>query len=130
MKAVKNIRALHNDRDYAWALREVERYFDKPPKPGTRAADRFDVLATLIHAYEEEHYPIPENSDPVDVLLFAIESMGRSRTELVRLLGSNRVSDILNRKRDLSLNQIRKISAEWHLPIEMLVAKTRDRVPA
>src|SRR5262245_48685109 len=114
-----DVRALHTEADYEWTLKEVERYFDNPPKPGTDEADRFDVLSTLIEKYEDSEYLIPE-ADPIDVLNFAIKSMDRSQADLGRILGRARASEILNRKRRLTLDMIRAISAEWKLPIETL----------
>src|SRR5262249_29639678 len=117
-----DVRALHTEADYSWALSEVERYFANPPEPGTPDADRFDVLSALIEKYEDGEHSIPA-ADPVDVLHFAIESMGRSQTDLARILGSRaRASEILHRKRHLTLDMIRAISAEWKLPIETLVS--------
>jgi HTH-type transcriptional regulator/antitoxin HigA len=115
-----DVRALHTEADYDWALKEVERYFDSPPEPGTPDADRFDVLSALIEKYEDSEVEIPA-VDPVEVLHFAIESMGRSQTDLARIVGSRgRASEILNRRRRLTLEMIRAISAEWKLPIETL----------
>jgi HTH-type transcriptional regulator/antitoxin HigA len=115
-----DVRALHTEADYAWALEEVERYFDNPPEPGTPDADRFDVLSILIEKYEDSRFDIPA-ADPIEVLNFAITSMGRSQTDLARIVGSRaRASEILNRKRRLTLEMIRAISAEWKLPIETL----------
>jgi HTH-type transcriptional regulator/antitoxin HigA len=117
-----DVRALHTDADYAWALKEAERYFDNPPEPGTDEADRFDVLAVLIEKYEDSEHAIAA-SDPIEVLHFAIHSMGRSQADLARIVGSRaRASEILNRKRRLTLEMIRSISAEWKLPIETLVS--------
>jgi|SRR5262249_37293940 len=117
-----DVRALHTDADYEWALKEVERYFDNPPEPGTADADRFDVLSALIEKYEDSEYHIPA-ADPIDVLHFAIDSMGRSQVDLARIVGSRpRASEILHRKRPLTLDMIRAISAEWKLPIETLTS--------
>ncbi|HKD47037.1 MAG TPA: hypothetical protein VKB67_05085 [Rhizomicrobium sp.] len=117
---MRNIRAIHNEADHAWALQEIEAYFDKTPAPGTEAADRFDVLAALIKDYEDRHHGIPD-ADPVDVLHFAIESMGRSQAELGKLIGSRpHASEVLSRKRRLSLEMIRRISAAWNLPVQTL----------
>jgi HTH-type transcriptional regulator / antitoxin HigA len=117
-----DVRALHTEADYEWALSEVERYFDHhQPEPGSPEGDRFDVLATLIEAYENEHHPIPDATDPVDVLHFAIEDMGRSQTELAQILGSrSRASEILARRRPLTLDMIRRISEAWLIPIDLL----------
>jgi HTH-type transcriptional regulator/antitoxin HigA len=114
-----DVRPLHNEQDYDWAIREVTRYFESEPMPGTSDGDRFEVLSTLIKEYEDQHFATP-HGDPVDVLHFAIESMGRSQTELANLIGRNRASEILNRIRPLTLDMIRTISREWNIPIEAL----------
>jgi HTH-type transcriptional regulator / antitoxin HigA len=81
-----NVRALHTKRDYDWALKEVERYFDHIPKPGTKQAERFDVLSALIKEYEERTMKMPD-ADPIEVLHFAIESMGKTQADLSRIIG-------------------------------------------
>jgi HTH-type transcriptional regulator/antitoxin HigA len=119
---MRNIRPLRTDADYEWALKEIERYFHHQPAPGSADGDRFDVLAALIQQFEAEHVAIPK-SDPIDLLHFAIESMGKTQTDLARILGSSsRASEILNRKRRLTLEMIRQISGEWNIPIESLTA--------
>ena len=115
-----NVRPLHTARDYEWALAEIARYFEEQPVPGSADGDRFEVLSVLIKEYEDRHFPVPRRADPVDVLHFAIESMGRSQAELASLIGRNRASEILRRERRLTLEMIRAISAAWHLPVEML----------
>jgi len=116
-----DVRAIHSDADYDWALKEIETYFDTTPAPGSPEADRFDVLAALIKDYENRNIRIPD-ADPVDVLHFAIESMGLTQGELAAILGSRaRASEILNRRRRLTLEMIRDISAAWHLPVEALI---------
>lgn len=117
-----DVKPLHNEQDYDWAIREVSRYFESEPEPGTADGDRFEVLSTLIKAYEDEHFAV-KHGDPVDVLHFAIESMGRSQAELANLIGRNRASEILNRVRPLTLDMIRTISEEWNLPIEALTPR-------
>ncbi|MDV2984567.1 UNVERIFIED_CONTAM: XRE family transcriptional regulator [Methylobacteriaceae bacterium AG10] len=115
-----DVRAIRNDDDLTWALREIEPYFDHEPEIGTPEAERFDVLTTLIEAYESKHHPIPE-SDPVELLHYAIEHLGRSQTELADLLGSrSRASEILGRKRGMTLEQIRAVSEAWKIPIAAL----------
>ncbi|MGO9361211.1 MAG: helix-turn-helix domain-containing protein [Xanthobacteraceae bacterium] len=117
-----DVRPIRSEADYAWALREVEPYFQNPPVPGSPAADRFDVLATLLESYENAHVEIPD-ADPIDLLHFAIDAMGRTQSDLAKLLGSSpRASEILRRKRRLTLDMVRVISREWHLPIEALTA--------
>jgi HTH-type transcriptional regulator/antitoxin HigA len=117
-----DVKPLHNERDYDWAIREISRYFESEPEPGTADGDRFEVLSTLIKAYEDRYFAT-KRGDPVDVLHFAIESMGRSQAELAGLIGRNRASEILNRVRPLTLDMIRTISQEWNLPIEALAVR-------
>jgi HTH-type transcriptional regulator/antitoxin HigA len=117
---IMDIRPIRDDADYKWALKEIEAYFDKPPAAGSPEVDRFDVLVALIKDYETRDKKLPA-VDPVDVLHFAIESMGRTQAELAAILGSRvRASKILNRRQRLTLRMIRDISAAWHLPIEAL----------
>ena len=117
-----DVRPLHNERDYDWAIDEVTRYFDDQPSFGTPDGDRFEILTALIRAYEEKYFEMPR-VDPIDVLNFAIESMGRSQAELGNLIGRNRASEILKRIRPLTLDMIRDISEEWNIPIELLTPR-------
>lgn len=96
---MNNIRPIRNETDYDWALAEIEPYFDNEPMPGTLEADRFDVLATLIEAYEATHWSI-DPPDPVDAIRAALEGRGLRAADLGRVLGSTpRASEILNRRR-------------------------------
>jgi len=117
-----DVRPLHNEQDYDWAIREVTRYFETEPTLGTDDGDRFEVLSILIKAYEDKHFATP-HGDPVDVLHFAIESMGKSQAELASLIGRSRASEILNRVRPLTLDMIRTISTAWNIPIDALTAQ-------
>ncbi|MDI3566630.1 type II toxin-antitoxin system HigA family antitoxin [Bradyrhizobium sp. Arg816] len=114
-----DVRPLHNEQDYGWAIGEVTRYFEAQPEIGTADSDRFEVLVTLIREYEDAHFEI-SHTDPIEVLEFAIESMGKTQAGLSELIGRNRASEILNRIRPLTLDMIRTISAEWKIPIELL----------
>ncbi len=115
-----HVRPIHDEADYAWALREIEQYFEHEPEPGSPDGNRFDVLAILIEAYERKRYDIP-TADPVDILAFAIDHLGRSQSELAEILGSrSRASEILRRQRPLTLDMIRAISTAWKLPLEAL----------
>jgi HTH-type transcriptional regulator / antitoxin HigA len=117
------IRPIRTEEDLKSALREIDRLWGA--SQGTPEGDKLDVLATLVEAYENEHHPVAP-ADPVEMLHFAIEDMGRSQAELAQLLGSRaRASEILNRKRHLTLAQIRLISEAWRLPIEVLAAPYR-----
>ncbi|MGY4155647.1 HTH-type transcriptional regulator/antitoxin HigA [Bradyrhizobium sp. USDA 4461] len=117
-----DVKPLHNEQDYDWAIREVTRYFEAEPTPGTPDGDRFEVLSSLIKEYEDGHFSTP-HGDPVDVLHFAIESMDKSQAELGNLIGRNRASEVLNRIRPLTLEMIRTISKEWSIPIGALTAQ-------
>jgi HTH-type transcriptional regulator / antitoxin HigA len=117
-----DVRPLHNEHDYDWAIGEVTRYFDSQPDLGSPDGDRFEVLVTLIKGYEDTHVEM-SHADPVEVLEFAIESMGRTQASLGDLIGRNRASEILNRVRPLTLDMIRTISSEWKIPIDLLTAR-------
>jgi len=116
-----DIRPIKNEADYDWALKEIEAYFVNEPAVGSPEAERFDVLATLIEAYEDKHWAI----DPPDAVAAIEEFMERKeldQSDLARLLGSrSRASEILNRKRNLTMEQARKLHAEWKIPAEMLL---------
>ena len=119
-----DVRPIHNEQDYDQAIDEVTRYFEAEPQPGTHDGDRFEVLAILIADYEKRRFQMP-CVDPIDILHFAIESMGRSQANLGSLIGRNRASEILKRVRPLTLDMIRTISAEWSIPIELLTPQYR-----
>ena len=113
-----NIRPVRTEDDNAAALREIERLWNAPD--GTEEADRRDVLAILVEAYESTRWP-HEATDPVEVLRFAIDEMGRSQSELAEVLGSRaRASQILGRKRALTIEMIDKICRAWGLPRSLL----------
>ena len=118
---MKNIRAIRTEADYDWALAEIEQYFLKEPEPGTTAAERFDVLAALIEAYEAKHWPI-EPADPIEAIRYRMEVSGLKQTDLAELLGSaSRASEILNRKRPLTTEMVYRISRKWNIPADSLV---------
>ena len=123
-----NIRPIRNERDYDWALAEITRYFNRPPKRGTPQADRFDVLAELIEAYEAKHWAIGA-ADPVDAIIYSMDINGRTQGDLAALFGSkSRASEILGRKRPLTLGMIQKLNRDWGLPAELLIAPGRFAV--
>jgi HTH-type transcriptional regulator/antitoxin HigA len=115
------LKPIRSEADYSAALREVERYFDQPPRRGSAEADRFDILATLIEAYERKHWPI-DLAVPVDVLRYRMATGGYTQADLALLLGSrSRASEVLRGKRELTLPMIRKISVAWSIPAEALI---------
>jgi HTH-type transcriptional regulator / antitoxin HigA len=119
-----DIRPIKTEDDLTWALKEVEQYFNHEPEKGSPEGDRFEVLVTLIAAYEAEHHPIPEATS-VEVLQFSMEQNGRTQTDLANLLGSrSRASEILSGKRGLTKEQAWKIHEAWHIPMELLLQPT------
>jgi HTH-type transcriptional regulator/antitoxin HigA len=95
------IYSIRTEADYEVTLAEIERLFDAAPN--TPEGDRLDVFTTLVEAYELRHYPIPE-SDPIEAIKYYMESRGLSRSDLEPYIGSRaRVTEVLNRKRPLSL---------------------------
>lgn len=116
-----DVRALHDEVDYDWALSEIAVYFAQPPEPGSKAADRFDVLADLIDAYERRHWPISP-ADPLDAIRFAMELKGLTQVDLARLLGSrSRASEVLSGRRRLTPAMIAKLHHNWGIPAESLL---------
>jgi len=114
-----NIRPIRTEADYEAALAEIERLFDVTP--ATPEGDRLDVMVTLVEAYEAQHYPIPE-PDPIEAIKYIMESRGLSRSDLEPYIGSRaRVAEVLNRRRPLSLNMIRRLCSGLGIPAEVLV---------
>ncbi len=102
-----DIRPIKTEADYEWALAEIEELLDV--EFGTPASDRLDVLVTLVEVYEDEHYSIPL-PDPIEMIRYYMESRGLTRRDLEPYIGTRaRVSEILNKKRPLTLNMIRKL---------------------
>ncbi|MBI5655827.1 MAG: transcriptional regulator [Geobacter sp.] len=113
------IKPIKNEVDYQEALHEIELLFDAAPD--TPEGDRLEVLATLVEAYEEKHYIIPM-PDPVEAILYHIESRGLTRRDLEPYIGSRaRVSEVLNRKRPLTMEMIRNIHKGLGIPAEVLI---------
>lgn len=116
-----DIRPIRTEADYDWAVAEVEQYFDRKPAPGTPEADRFDVLSALIEAYEGKNWAV-EAADPVDAVQAYMEQAGRTQSDLAALLGSrSRATEVLHRRRRLTLDQVFKLNREWRIPADVLV---------
>jgi HTH-type transcriptional regulator/antitoxin HigA len=110
---------VRTDEDYEAALAEVERLIDAAP--GTAEGDRLDVLVTLVQAYEAEHHPV-EAPDPIALLQFVMEQRGLDRAALQPMIGNRgRVSEVMARKRPLTLPMIRRLQAALGLPADALV---------
>jgi HTH-type transcriptional regulator/antitoxin HigA len=115
------IRPIHTEEDYKAALREVSAYFDNEPPAGSPDGDRFEILLTLVEAHEAKRYPI-DLPDPVDAIKFRMDQAGLTPKDLVPAIGRlNRVYEILNRKRPLTLNMIWKLHQKLGIPAECLI---------
>src|SRR3954464_12484162 len=117
MKA--DISPIRTKRDYETALKEVERLWGA--KTGTRDGDRLDVLATLIDVYENEHYPM-DPPDPIEAIKFRMEQQNLTRKDLEGIVGSRtRIAEILNRRRSLSINMIRRLHEKLGISADVLI---------
>lgn len=112
------IRPIRTDEDHAAALREIEGMWGA--LEGSEDGDRLDVLVTLVEAYEDRRWPL-DDADPVEAIEAAMAYEGHSRADLGRLIGASRATEVLQRKRALTLPMIRKIATSWHVPERVLV---------
>ena len=120
------IRPIRTEQDHRTALAEIDACWGAAE--GTEAGDRLDVLLALLDIYEAKRWPIAieDNFDPIDVLSYAIEELGHTQVELAEILGSrSRASEILSRRRALTVDMIHKISEAWKIPAELLVRPYR-----
>ena len=116
-----DVRPLRTEADYDWALIEISQYFETEPALGSAAADRFDVLSALIASYEAAAWPIGL-PDPVAAIREVMTAQGRTQSDLARVLGSrSRASEILARKRPLTLSMAYELHRCWHIPAELLI---------
>ena len=123
MQDMQTVRPLRTEADYEAALAAIRPYFDHEPEPGTPEADHFDLLALVIGKYEDEQVQIPE-ADPIAVVQLVMEAKGFTRADLAEILGgAPRVSEFFNRRRELSLGQIRRLRAEWGIPADALIGE-------
>lgn len=121
------IKPIKSERDYQRALAEIDKLMDA--KPNSREGDRLDMLATLVAAWEERHYPI-DPPDAVEAILFAMEQRGLSRRDLEPYIGSRaRVAEVLNRKRSLTLPMIRRLHAGLGIPADALICEHSSNSP-
>lgn len=115
-------RPLRSQSDYAVAVAEIDRLLEADPAPGSDAADRLELLALLVEAFDDKHHALPPRATPPSVVLFALEQQGRARADLVPILGSkSRVSEFLAGKRRLSLPQIAALRRELRIPADLLI---------
>jgi HTH-type transcriptional regulator/antitoxin HigA len=125
------IKLIHSEADYEAALAAVSPLFDNQPEPGSEVGDFLEVMILLIEKYEQEHYPI-EAPDPVEAIKFRMEQMGLTAKDLVPAIGRpNRVYEVLNHKRALTLPMIRNLHKMFNIPLASLVgAAQSERISA
>lgn len=116
-----NIKPIRNEKDYQNALKRLEVVFDA--KKGSKDGDELEVISILIDKYEKDNFPM-EMPDPIEAIKFRMEQMGMKQKDLAEVMGfKSRVSEILNRKRKLTLEMIRKLHDTLSIPTEVLVQK-------
>lgn len=114
-----NIKPIKTEADYERALERLELIFDA--KKGTDEGDELEVLAILIEQYENEHFPIAL-PDPIEAIKFRMEQLGYSQADLAKVVGlKSRASEILNKKRKLSLEMIRQLHEKMNIPTDVLI---------
>ena len=114
-----NIKPVKTAKEYEQALKRLEKIFDA--HPGTKEGDELEILSILIEKYEDEKYPIAA-PDPIEAIKFRMEQMQYKQKDLEKIIGyKGRVSEILNRKRKLTLEMIRTLHSKLHIPLEALV---------
>src|SRR6202022_3546247 len=119
------LKPIRTRADYKAALVEVERLWGA--KSGTPKGDRLDVLATLIDAYEARHYPM----DPPDPIQFRMEQQGLTRKDLEPMIGTRaRVAEVMSRRRNLSIDMIRRLHKQLGISAEVLIRPTRENEAA
>ena len=115
------IHPIHTKADYKSALKVVSALVDADPKRGTPEGDRLEVLGTLLEAYEAQHYPI-DLPDPIEAIKFRMEQQGLSAKDLQPMIGGlNRVYEVLNRKRPLSIAMVRRLNSSLGISAECLI---------
>jgi HTH-type transcriptional regulator/antitoxin HigA len=113
------IKPIRNEKDYQKALDRLEAIFDA--KKGSEQGDELEILSILIDRYENDYFPIGM-PDPIEAIKFRMEQMDMKQKDLSDLLGfKSRVSEILNKKRKLTLDMIRKLNTTLHIPTEVLI---------
>ena len=131
MTRTVEIRPIRTNADYKRALKQLEQVWDA--KPDSEDEDVLDVLATLIDAYEEKHFPI-DTPDPIEAIRFRMEQQGLDRKDLEPLIGHRgRVAEVLEHKRPLSITMIRNVHDTLQIPAEVLIrpsVQARKRVAA
>ena len=117
------IKPIRTKKDYERALKEIERLWGA--KLGTPEGDRLDVLATLVDVYEAAHFPM-NPPDPIEAIKFRMEQQGLTRKDLEPLIGTRtRIAEVLNRRRGLSIEMIRRLHDKLGIPADVLIRRSR-----
>lgn len=115
-----NIKPIKTEKDYQAALKQIDKLWDA--KPNTPRGDKLEILATLVEAYEQKHYPIGP-PDPIEAIKFRMEQMGLTQSDLAEAMGGkNRVSEVLNRKRNLTMKMVRELHKRFNIPADSLMS--------
>ena len=118
-------RVLRTEGEYDAAIAELDALLAHNPDPGSPERDRLDLLAVLVHAYDEEHYPMGQAATPQAVINFLLEQQGMTRANLASILGGrSRVSEFFSRKRRLSITQLKKLRQLLNVPADLLLDDT------
>lgn len=113
------IKPIKNEKDYELSLKRIDEIFDA--LPGTKEGDELEILALVIEDYENKNYPI-DPPDPIEAIKFRMEQMGMKQADLAKIIGhKSRASEILNKKRKLTLSMIRKLNKTLNISTEILV---------
>lgn len=116
-----NISPIHTDADYRKALHAISRLVETDPAPGTAEGDFLDVMGTLIEAYEQKRFPL-DAADPIEAIKFRMEQADLTPRDLVPSIGrQNRVYEVLNGTRPLSIQMIRNLHKNLGIPAESLI---------
>lgn len=116
-----NIKPIKTEQDYQFALERLEEIFDA--KPNSKEGDELEILSILIEKYESKHFPI-EMPDPIEAIKFRMDQLGIKQKDLAEAVGFNsRVSEILNKKRKLTIEMVRNLSEKLRIPTEVLIQK-------
>lgn len=114
---------IRTEADYEKVLERIDVLMELEPEIGSRNGDELEILALLVEKYEEQHWQIAD-PDPIEAIKYRMEEMGLKQKDLVPIIGSkSKVSEVLNRKIGLSLSMISNLSAQLHIPLEVLVPK-------
>ncbi len=125
---MKNLKPIKTQADYEAALAEMKRVWGA--KSGTPDGDRLDILATLVDTYEAQHFPM-DPPDPIEAIKFRMEQQGLTRKDLEDILGTRtRVAEVLNRRRGLSINMIRRLHEKLGISADVLIRPSRGRKAA